>query len=86
MPTYASPWGFILASEQPIPSRPDPDEIDRVLASRTSGGLRMFDGSTYLGLLQIPLHLRHAIAEESRVYTLEEPPRFFGKGELGEHA
>ena len=80
VPTYAAPWGFTLGSARPIERRPVPEAIDEVLASRTTGDLRMFDGSTLLGMLQIPLHLRRAIAQETRVYTLQEPPKFFGKG------
>ncbi len=33
-----------------------------------------------LGLFQLPKHLRTAIAEETQVYTLAQPPKFFGKG------
>ena len=80
VPTYASPWSFLLASSKAIPARPDPNEIDRQLSTSTTGGLRMFDGTTLLGMLQIPLHLRKAIAAEDCVYTLSEPPKFFGRG------
>ena len=52
----------------------------RALAERTTGALRMLDGITLLGLYQIPKHVRAAIAEETRVYTLNEPPKFFGQG------
>ncbi|MFH1418442.1 MAG: spermidine synthase [Planctomycetota bacterium] len=83
VPTYASPWGFILGCGSPIDVRPDPAEIDRRLARETTGELRMLDGSTLLGMLQLPKHLRRAIAEETRVYTLAEPPKFFGKGMAG---
>jgi len=31
-------------------------------------------------LFLIPKHVRRAIAEESRIYTLAQPPKFFGKG------
>jgi spermidine synthase len=79
VPTYASPWGFILGSTRPIGSRPDPDTTDKVLRERTTGGYRMFDGETLLGMLQLPAHLRKAIARETRVYTLAEPPKFFGR-------
>ncbi len=84
VPTYASPWGFTLASRRPIDARPEPEAIDRLLAERTTGGLRMLDGAAYLGMLQLPAHLRRAIDEETRVYTLSEPPKFFGKGVAGE--
>jgi spermidine synthase len=36
----------------------------------------MLDGVTLLGMLQVPLHLREAIATETKIYTLEEPPKF----------
>lgn len=80
VPTYASPWSFVLCADGPIDTRPDPDAIDRRLREHTTGGLRMFDGATHLGMLQLPKHLRAAIAEETEVYTLAQPPKFFGKG------
>ncbi len=83
VPTYASPWGFVLGCSSPIDPRPDPEAIDRRLAMETTGKLRMFDGSTLLGMLQLPKHLRRAISEETRAYTLAEPPKFFGKGTVG---
>lgn len=82
VPTYAAPWSFVLASAKPIDVRPDPDAVDRQLADKTTGGLRMLDGTALLGLVQLPKHLRTAITEETRIYTLAEPPRFFGKGAL----
>lgn len=78
VPTYASPWGFVLGTARPIDTRPDPDRIDRQLQEKTSGGLRMLDGITVLGMFQLPVHLRRAIREETQVYTLKEPPKFFG--------
>jgi spermidine synthase len=79
VPSYAAPWGLTLGCGRPIDTRPDPEQIDRQLAEKTTGGLRMLDGTTLLGLYQLPKHLRRAIAEETRVYTLKEPPKFFGK-------
>lgn len=84
VPTYASPWGFALGSADVINTRPDPERIDEQLAEKTTGGLRMFDGITLLGMFQLPAHLRRAISEETHVYTLNEPPKFFGKGKLGQ--
>jgi spermidine synthase len=84
VPTYAAPWSFVLASGRPIDTRPDPAEIDGQLAEKTTGGLRMLDGTALLGLYQLPKHLRQAVAEETHVYTLAQPPRFFGKGVVAE--
>jgi spermidine synthase len=80
VPTYASPWGFLVASEREIDHRIDPEEVDHLLAEMTTGGLRFLDGETLLGVMQTPAHIRRAISEETRVYTLDEPPRFFGSG------
>ena len=86
VPTYASPWGFILGSARPIENRPEPEAIDKLLADRAVHGLRMFDGTTLLGMMQLPGHLRKAIASETRTYTLLEPPKFFGKSSIAEGA
>jgi spermidine synthase len=78
--SYGSPWGFTLCSNEPITTQPDPATVDRLLAEKTNGGLRLIDGTTLLGMLQTPLYIRNAIAEHQEVYTLNEPPKFFGKG------
>ncbi|MDY7014779.1 MAG: spermidine synthase [Cyanobacteriota bacterium] len=78
IPTFAVAMGFALCSNHPINTRPDPEAIDRLLAEKTTGGLRYIDGITYLGLLQTPTYVRRAIAEATQIYTLEAPPKFFG--------
>lgn len=82
VPSYASPWGFLLGAHDKIDTRPDPQEIDKQLAKNTNGGLKMFDGTTQLGLFQQPAHIRRAIKKETQVYTLEAPPKFFGKSTI----
>lgn len=84
VPTYAAPWSYIVASANPINTQPDPDQTDRHLAEKTTGDLKMLDGSALLGLYQLPRHLRKAIAEETQIYTLDAPPSFFGKGARGD--
>jgi len=83
-PSYGAPWGFALASNEKIDTLPDPAKVDQLLAEKTTGGLRLIDGTTLLGLLQTPAHIRRAIASETQVYTLAEPPKFFGKGVAGQ--
>ena len=81
--TYGAPWGFAIASTQEINTRPEPEVTDKLLAEKTTGGFRMLDGITLLGLMQVPGHLRKVIADETEVYTMAEPPKFFGKGSVG---
>jgi spermidine synthase len=80
VPTYGSPWGFAVASSGALDTLPDPERVDELLAGATSGGFKLVDGRTLLGLLQTPLYLRRAIEADDSIYTLEAPPRFFGSG------
>lgn len=73
-PTYGSPWGYAIASENEFDTRPDPATIDQILQEKTTGGFRLLDGITLLGMLQTPAYIRNAIAGETQVYTLKEPP------------
>ncbi len=82
--TYGAPWGFLLASDRPLPTTVDPQAVDRRLQEKVTGPLKMFDGTTMLGLLHPPAHIRRAIAAETEVYTEAHPPKFFGKGILGQ--
>lgn len=79
VPTYGSPWGLAVASKNPIDLRPDPASIDVLLVQQLTGSCRMFDGQTYLGLLQSPRYVRERIQSESTIYSLASPPKFFGR-------
>ena len=79
-PSYGRAWGFALCVNEKIDTRPDPELVDRLLADKTFGGYRFIDGITLLGIMQTPLYIRNSIARETTVYTLDEPPKFFGIG------
>ncbi|MFG0327048.1 MAG: spermidine synthase [Phycisphaerales bacterium JB037] len=83
VPGYASIWSYIITHNDPWDALPDPDDIDRVLADNLTSELRMLDGRAMLGLFQIPKYLRHAIETEDTVFTLDNPPKFFGEGVKG---
>lgn len=80
-PSYGRAWGFALCSDEPI-IQPVPESVNRLLATETTGGFRFIDGMTLLGIVQTPLYIRQAIATETKVYTLKEPPKFFGTGAM----
>ena len=77
VPVFADLWGFILASMEPIDLRPEPEAVDRLLAEKTTCDFRMFDGTTLLGLMQTPKHIRQAIATHTDIYTLADPPQIW---------
>ena len=82
-PSYGRAWGFALCANQVIDTRPEPELVDQLLSAKTSGGYRFIDGITLLGIMQTPLYIRQAIAAETTIYTLQEPPKFFGVGAMG---
>jgi spermidine synthase len=79
-PSYGSPWGFTLCANQSFSTQPVARAVDTLLEEKTLGGLKLIDGQTLLGMLQTPLYIRTAIAENPEVYTLAAPPKFFGQG------
>jgi spermidine synthase len=82
VPTYGSAWGLAVARVEPWDQTPRPDSVDKLLAGQVTGSLRMFDGISFLGMLQPSKHVRQRLASESIVYTLAAPPRGFGQAEL----
>ncbi len=83
-PTFGEPWGFALCSAQMISTQPEPATIDKLLQEKTTDDLQLLDGLALLGMLQTPAYVRRAIASETEIYSMKEPPKFFGKGALGE--
>jgi len=84
-PSYGRAWGFAMCSESAIALQPSPADVDQLLQAKTTGGYRFIDGISLLGIMQTPLYIRQAIASETTVYTLNEPPKFFGTGVASEH-
>ncbi len=80
IPSFGEPWGFAIASAREIDTQIDPDKVDYILETKTTGGFKMFDGTTLLGLMQTPGHIRKLIATETEIFTQAEPLKAFGKG------
>lgn len=79
--SFGSPLGFVLAANHPL-AAPDPMAVDRLLATQIEGELQVVDGVALVGMLNIPKHLRQAIAAETAVYTLASPPQPIGQGSM----
>jgi spermidine synthase len=75
VPSFGTPWGFVLASSRKLDPLPDPAAIDQMLAGSTDESLRMLDGQALCGLFMVSVHVRQAIKEETAVYTLADPPK-----------
>lgn len=74
IPSFGTTWGFIIGSSRTT----DIDicvqeEINRRIRTRIDGELRYYDGITHKGMFSIPKYLRHAVNEETRIITKDDP-------------
>jgi hypothetical protein len=72
-------WGFAIASQDNILLQPEPSQIDKLLAQKTTGNFQMLDGNLLRGMLQVPVYLQKAIEREIQVYAMAAPPEFLGE-------
>ena len=73
VPSFASDWGFNLASLGPNPLAQNVQEVDRRLADRGCASLRFYDGVTHNGLFALPKHVRTTLENEQRIITEDDP-------------
>jgi spermidine synthase len=73
VPSFASDWGFNLASLGPNPLALNVQEVDRRLADRGCASLRFYDGVTHNGLFALPKHVRTTLENEQRIITEDDP-------------
>ncbi len=73
VPSFASDWGFNLASLGPNPLALNVQEVDRRLADRGCALLRFYDGVTHNGLFALPKHVRTTLENEQRIITEDDP-------------
>ena len=72
VPAFQTLWGFTIASDSPLPQRPE-SEIDAAVVERVGKQLRHYDGETHRGMFALPKFLREGIASETRINRDEHP-------------
>lgn len=66
IPTWGSPMGFIIGTDQPVAwNDPPPDVVDKLLTRKVMGELKFFDGRTMRALQNPPKYLRTAICKKN---------------------
>ena len=75
VPSFATNWGFILASSLPLDPLPTPDAVKQLLDHQVEGTLRMLDAAAFQGLFHVSSHIRDAVERETEIFTLTDPPR-----------
>ena len=75
IPSFGTAWGFIIGAleDSPDVAGLSPQELGRRLESRLVTPLRYYDGITHSGLFALPKYLREALADESRLITVDSP-------------
>ena len=72
VPAFQTLWGFTIASDAPLPQRPESD-IDATISQRVNKTLRHYDGETHRGMFALPKFLREGIAAETRINRDDHP-------------
>jgi len=73
VPSFGGVWGFNIASLGPDPRTLTPEEVDRRLAERVRGALRLYDGTAHIGLFSLPRFIREGLEKEERVIRDDQP-------------
>ena len=73
IPSFATEWGFNMASLGPSPLELSVQQIDTRLTYRDCNDLRFYDGQTHKGLFTLPKNIRTALDQETRVITDYNP-------------
>jgi spermidine synthase len=76
IPSFFSPWGFVLASKKEDPLNLSVDYINKRLIE-IAGSLKFYDYETHIGIFSLPKYLRKAIIEEERIITDSSPISFY---------
>ena len=58
VPLYGSIWGFASASDSLDPSRLEPAEVERVIASRGLADLQYYNGETHRAVFALPNYVK----------------------------
>ena len=66
VPAFQTLWGFNLASNAALSALPDPQELERQIASRVTKPLRFYDAETHRAMFSLPRFIREGIQAETR--------------------
>lgn len=78
IPCFSLPWGFILASKEQDPRKYTPQQIDDLIARRTAGELRFYDGICHQGIFSVAKYVRRAVAQTKTVIEDNAPLLSYG--------
>ena len=75
IPSFATPWGIIVAARHGLAHLDDPAAIDALLHEQVRGPMRFVDGPMLRAVRTMPPAFRARLAREVEPYTLADPPK-----------
>jgi spermidine synthase len=66
IPFFGVPWGFVIASDEPLEQLLTPESVARRLQEKGNLDLRFYDVESHQHMFALPKYLREAIADQSQ--------------------
>lgn len=76
VPSFFTPWGFVLASKKTDPLYLTFQDIDKKL-HLTKDRLKYYDSETHLNIFSLPKYIRTAIKNQKLIITDNQPASFY---------
>ncbi|MFH0844019.1 MAG: polyamine aminopropyltransferase [Pseudomonadota bacterium] len=77
IPSFGAMWGFLLGSNRLSGKKVSMGEIEKRLTERSIEGLRFYDAETHRRLFNLPKMVRHRIADQKKISTIQDPVKIF---------
>lgn len=76
VPSFFTPWGFILASKKSDPLNLRAEEIESKIMPLKED-LRFYDSETHIHMFSLPKYIRVSIEKQKRIITDSQPVSFY---------
>ncbi|MCX8031004.1 MAG: polyamine aminopropyltransferase [Thermodesulfovibrionales bacterium] len=76
IPSFFTPWGFVLASKRYDPLQLSPKDIDRKIKDIDSQ-LQFYDSETHYHMFSLPKYIRTAIKKQNQIISDKKPVSFY---------
>lgn len=81
VPSFADTWGWNMGLMDANTKVLTASELDAAIAERIDGELTFMDGEAYTSITSLCKSIRKTLAEETYVYSLENPRFIHGQGQ-----
>lgn len=76
IPSFFTPWGFILASKKSDPLKLSSEEIENKIDD-IKDSLKFYDSETHINMFSLPKYIRNSIKNQTQIITDSQPVSFY---------